>query len=126
MTVRTPLTDEQYCVLEDRAFSIFKHAAEDWLEDPAYQRLLRLGENPRLQLCVAFNEDPQFAEWQDTDLLPEDLDTEELVQFTLFYAAVPDDEAADVDVEPEEVVASILISAQEDNDFCAVQWFPES
>ena len=125
MTVQVPLTDDHYAVLEDRALSVFKHAAEDWLEEPAYQRLLRLGENPRLQLCMAFTEEPQFAQWQDTDLLPEDLETEELVQFTLFYAAVPEDAATDADVEPEEVAAKILLSAQEENDYCAVQWFPE-
>ena len=126
MSAVNPVSDEQYAVLEDRAFGVFKHAAEDWLEDPAYQRLLRLSENPRLQLCVAFTEDPQFADWQDTDLLPEDLETEELVQFTLFYAAVSEGAEADADVEPEEVAAKILLSAQEDNDYCAVQWFPES
>ena len=126
MTVHIPLTDDHYAVLEDRALSVFKHAAEDWLEEPAYQRLLRLGENPRLQLCMAFTEDPQFAEWQDTDLLPEDLESEELVQFTLFYAAGTEDVEVDAKIEPEVVAAKILLSAQEDNDYCAVQWFPES
>lgn len=126
MTEQNPITDSKYSELEDRALSIYKHAAEDWLEESAYQRLLRLGENPRLQLCIAFTEEPQFAEWQDTDLLPEDLETEELVQFTLFYAAVPEDADADAEVEPEEIAARILLSAQDDNDYCAVQWFPES
>ena len=126
MSAVNPISDDQYSALEDRALNIFKHAAEDWLEDPAYQRLLRLGDNPRLQLCLAFSEDPQFAEWQDTDLLPEDLETEELVQFTLFYAALPEDAETDADVEPEEIAAKILLSAQENNDYCAVQWFPES
>ena len=126
MTVQVSLTDDHYAVLEDRALSVFKHAAEDWLEEPAYQRLLRLGENPRLQLCVAFTEEPQFAEWQDTDLLPEDLESEELVQFTLFYAAGTEDVEVDAKIEPEVVAAKILLSAQEDNDYCAVQWFPES
>ncbi len=126
MSAVNPISDDQYSALEDRALNIFKHAAEDWLEDPAYQRLLRLGDNPRLQLCLAFTEDPQFAEWQDTDLLPEDLETEELVQFTLFYAALPEDAETDADVEPEEIAAKILLSAQENNDYCAVQWFPES
>ena len=61
---------------------------------------------------------PLFSEREIKELFP-DLEA-------VFYAAGTEDVEVDAKIEPEVVAAKILLSAQEDNDYCAVQWFPES
>lgn len=115
------MDDKIYEVLERKALEIYQLAAQEWLaDDPAYQRLLRLSENPELKLCLALEEEPQFAEWQDADIVPEDIAEQNLVELTLFYAA-----AADDDNQAQETVLKLLLSADPDNGFCALVWFPD-
>ncbi len=117
----TTVTEDLYDQLEQRALVMYQQAAQEWLAgSPEYQRLLRLAENPELKLCLAFEEQPLFADWQEADLLPEDLAEQQLVEFTLFYA-----DAADEENKPQEVVLKLLISAEPDNDFCVLAWFPD-
>ena len=133
MAEQNPITDSKYAELEERVFSIFKHAAEEWLEDAAYQRLLRLAENPHLQLCVAYEEAPSFNVWQDSGLLAEDFTAGHYVQFSLFYVKVQDEHGAvvsdaleDSDLNFEEIAAKILLSLDsDDNEGIVNQWFPE-
>ena len=116
-------SDAQYEALMDKALSLYQQAAEEWLaddNDPAYARLRRLASNPQLELCVSFESEPSYSAWQDTDLMPEDFTSERLVEFTLFYA-----KADDTEHQVQESIVKILLSADEDNDCYALQWFPD-
>ncbi len=115
------LSDSTFDELTDRALSIYHQAAEEWLaDDPAYARLRRLASDDSLQLCVSCDPQPRSEEWQDVGVLPDDVAEQELVACTLFYAAADDDEH-----QVQEIIVKMLLSAQEDNDFCALQWFPD-
>ena len=116
------INDHRYEELLDKALSIYQQSAEEWLasDDPAYERLRRLAYDSQLELCVSFNPDPLYSSWQDADLLPEDITDEHLVEFTLFYAMATDNEH-----KVQEVIVKILLSNDDDNDFCALHRFPD-
>lgn len=115
------INDQLYEELLDKALFIYQQVAEEWLaDDPAYERLSRLASDPKLELCVSFESEPSYSAWQDTDLMPEDFSSEHLVEFTLFYA-----KSEDTEHQVQESIVKILLSADEDNDCCALQWFPD-
>lgn len=113
------LSEQAYEQLEDRALSMFKTAAEEWLceDNPAlYQRLLRLQGDDSQELTLLFADRASESDWPDVS--PAECDFASMVQFDFVF--VPSGAAP----EEGECVLQLLLSRDAEDDSAYVHWFP--